>query len=187
MDYAKSASSLRDMEARLRTTLFAVVLLSVALFLSVIALLKVIGTERTVVVPPSLNKTFWITNDRASAEYLEQMAGFMTWLVLDVSVHTMEWKKQTLLSYVPPDKAGAMKTRMELEADRLKALNAATYFLPRHFTPDEATQAVVVRGILRTQINGVDTSNVEKAYLVGFEQSGGRIHLKEMTEVTDEK
>ena len=50
--------------------------------LALVVILNLLGTVRTVVVPPSLNKTFWVTRDKASNEYLEQMGSFIAWLVL---------------------------------------------------------------------------------------------------------
>ena len=128
--------------------------------------------------------TFWVTRDKASREYLEQMAGYVAWLMLDVSPSTIDWKRNVLLNYVAPDQHAAMKTKMDLEADRLRSNNAATSFLVQQFTANEKEQSVVVAGRLRRQINGADIGEPEtRAYLAQFEYAGGRVHIKTFKEI----
>ena len=103
--------------------------------------------------------------------------------VLDVTPATIDWKKDILLGYVEPEQHGELKTRQELEAARLKRINASTFFLPQQLVPSEDTQSVVVRGRLRTLVNGLETANDLKAYLVEFGYGGGRMHLKTFKEL----
>jgi type IV conjugative transfer system protein TraE len=105
--------------------------------LALVVILNLLGTVRTVVVPPSINKTFWVTRDKASSEYLEQMGSFIAWLVLDVTPASIDWKKDILLGYVEPEQYGPLKTRQEVEAERLKRINAATVFAPQQLVPSE--------------------------------------------------
>jgi type IV conjugative transfer system protein TraE len=121
-------------------------LLAAAHVLALVVILNLLGTVRTVVVPPSINKSFWVSRDKASGEYLEQMGAFIAWLVLDVTPASIDWKKDILLGYVEPDQHGELKTRQELEAARLKRINASTFFMPQQLVPSEDTQTVVVRG-----------------------------------------
>src|SRR5450830_1763773 len=157
------------------------------LLLVLLALWRVVGTERIVLVPPHVAKTFSVQDGRASNEYLMQMGGFAAWLILDVTPQSIELKKQTLLRWCEPENAGEIKARQDVEASRLKKLNASTYFQLDQLVPDEESQAVVLNGRLRTQINGADTSNNIKSYRVQFVFRGGRIHLGQFKEVNDEK
>ena len=108
---------------------------------------------------------------------------FMAWLVLDVTPSSIDWKKNILLGYVEPDQYGALKTRQEVEAERLKRINASTMFMPQQLVPSEDKQSVVVRGRLRTLVNGFETANDLKAYLIEFSFNGARMHLKTFKEV----
>ena len=117
-----------EMQRRNRGLGLAVGVLAAGQILALVVILNLLGTVRTVVVPPSINKTFWVTRDQASNEYLEQMGSFIAWLVLDVTPASIDWKKDILLGYVEPDQYGPLKTRQEVEAERLKRINAATVF-----------------------------------------------------------
>jgi conjugal transfer pilus assembly protein TraE len=138
-----------------------------------------------VLTPPTIEKSFWVAKDKVSASYLEQMGSFMAYLTLDVSPSSIEWKKGTLLQYVAPDVYGALQTRQDLEADRLKRLNATTQFSVAQLVPNEDTLSVHLKGRLATFINGTRTSDVEKEYVVGFDYAGNRIQLKRFEEFND--
>jgi len=183
MDFERINSDIKEMRRRNRSLGLAVGVLASGHVVALLVILNLIGTVRTVVVPPTIDKTFWVSRDKASGEYLEQMGGFMAWLVLDVTPSSIDWKKNILLGYVEPDQYGALKTRQEVEAERLKRINAATMFMPQQLVPSEDKQSVVVRGRLRTLVNGFETANDLKAYLIEFSFNGARMHLKTFKEV----
>jgi conjugal transfer pilus assembly protein TraE len=184
MDFAKLDSDLKEMRKRNRSLGAAVGGLILALLTCLAIMFNLVGTERTIVVPPSIDKTFWVTRDRVSNAYLEQMGSFVAWLILDVSPASIEWKKDILLNYVAPDQHGAMKSRQEIESERLKRINASTFFLPQQLVPDENNQTVAIRGRLRTQVNGQDTATDTKTYRAEFRYAGGRMHLNAFKEIS---
>ena len=183
MDFDRLSSDLKDLRRRNRGLALALGILALGLVLALAVILNLLGAVRTVVVPPSLNKTFWVAGDRASSEYLEQMGSFVAWLILDVSPSSIDWKKDILLGYVDPDQYGALKTRQEVEAERLKRINAATSFSPQQLVASEDSQSLVVRGRLRTLVNGYETANDLKAYRIDFGHAGARMHVIGFKEV----
>jgi conjugal transfer pilus assembly protein TraE len=186
MDFDRHQNDLRTQRKSNRTLGSIVVLLSLCLLLALGVIISILGSERTILVPPSIDKTFWVTRDKASGEYLEQMAGYVTWLMLDVSPSTVDWKREQLLKFVPPAQYQSMKTKMDLEADRLRRNNASTFFLIQQFTADEKDQSVLITGRLRRQINGSDVGEPEtRSYLAQFAYTGGRVHIQTFKEVTN--
>ena len=183
MDFERLNGDIKEMRRRNRSLGLTVSALAVGHVVALIVILNLIGTVRTVVVPPSIDKSFWVSRDKASSEYLEQMGSFIAWLVLDVTPSSIDWKKGVLLGYVEPGQYGALKTRQEVEAERLKRINASTLFMPQQLVPSEDAQTVVVRGRLRTLVNGFETGNDLKAYLVEFSFNGARMHLKTFKEL----
>jgi conjugal transfer pilus assembly protein TraE len=106
----------------------AILGLVLCLALALVIMFNMVGREHIVLTPPTIEKSFWVAKDKVSASYLEQMGSFMAYPTLDVSPSSVEWKKGMLLQYVAPDVYGALQTRQDLEADRLKRLNATTQF-----------------------------------------------------------
>ena len=47
------------------------------LALALVTVLLMVGRERTVLTPPTLQKSFWVEGDQVSGSYLEQMAGWI--------------------------------------------------------------------------------------------------------------
>lgn len=183
MDFDRLGADLKDMRRRNRHLGLAVGALAGSLLLALAIIFKLLGTVRTVVVPPSLSKSFWVTSDRASGEYLEQMGSFVTWLILDVTPSTIDWKKDILLGYVDPAQYGPLKMRQDVEAERLKRINAATAFAPQQLVASEDSQSLVVRGRLRTLVNGYETANDLKAYRIDFGYAGARMHVVGFKEI----
>ena len=163
----------------------AILGLVVCVGLALLIMFNMVGRERIVLTPPAIEKSFWVAKDKVSASYLEQMGGFVAYLTLDVSPSSIEWKKAMLLQYVAPDVYGALQTRQDLEADRLKRLNATTQFSVAQLIPDEDTLSVHLKGRLATFINGIRTSDVDKEYVAGFDYAGSRIQLKLFEEFND--
>lgn len=183
MDFAKLDNDLKEMRRRNRGLSLTVGGLILGLLICLVIILNVVGMERTIVVPPTIDKSFWVTRDRVSRDYLEQMGSFVAWLILDVTPASIDWKKDILLNYVAPDQHGAMQSRQDIEAERLRSINASTFFLPQQLVPNEDKQTVAIRGRLRTQVNGQETATETKAYLAEFQYAGGRMHLKSFKEM----
>lgn len=187
MDLGRQQEALRELKGKNRRQGAVNSVLALAILIETLVLISVVGTERTVLIPPNISKTFWVTSSKASGTYLEEMGSFISWLILDVSPATIDWKKDTLLNFVSPDDYGTIQKRQDVEADRLKRLNASTQFLPMQVVADETNQAVVIRGRMKTQINGQETSSESRAYLAEFQYAGGRIHLKTFKELPNDK
>lgn len=188
MEYERHKNDLR-VQVRANRTLGAVaVVQGLTIFVLGFVVAALLGTERTIVVPPSIERTFWVTKDKASREYLEQMAAYVSWLVLDVAPTTVDWKRNQLLEYVAPDDYAALKTQMDLEAERLRTNNATTSFLVQQLTADERDQSVILAGRLRKQINGIEISDpATRFYRAQFKYAGGRVHLKSFKEYSREQ
>jgi conjugal transfer pilus assembly protein TraE len=163
----------------------AILGLVLCLALALVIMFSLVGRERIVLTPPTIDKSFWVAKDKVSASYLEQMGSFMAYLTLDVSPSSIEWKKGMLLQYVAPDVYGALQTRQDLEADRLKRLNATTQFSVAQLIPNEDSMSVHLKGRLATFINGTRTSDIEREYVVAFDYAGNRIQLKRFEEFND--
>jgi len=175
---------LKQLRATVRLQGAALALMGLSLCLALIVMFNMVGRDRVVITPPTIDKSFWVTKDRVSGSYLEQMGSFVAYLTLDVSPSSIDWKKSMLLEYVSPDVYGALQTQQDLEAERLKRLNATTQFSVAQLVPDEQTMSVRMKGRLATFINGQRTSDIEKDYLAQFQFTGNRIQLRNFKEIT---
>ena len=174
---------LKLMRSTVRFQGAALALMGVCLLCSLVLMFNMIGRDRVIVTPPSIDKTFWVSKDRVSSSYLEQMGSFIAYLTLDVSPQSIDWKKTMLLQYVSPDVYGVLQTRLDLEADRLRRLNATTQFSVAQLMPNEEAMNVTLKGRLATFINGARTSDIDKEYVAEFEFRGNRVQIRNFKEI----
>jgi conjugal transfer pilus assembly protein TraE len=138
--------------------------------------------QRVVLVPPSVHKTFWVEEQRVSAEYLEQMAYFLMQLTLNVTPQSVDHQSRLLLRYAAPAAYGELRAALLAAADRLKRDGAATVFSARDLAVDEPSLRVGIRGQLTTFISDRRVSEVAKGYAVEFQYTAGQIFLKAFRE-----
>ena len=174
---------LKLMRSTVRFQGASLALMGACLLSSLVLMFSMVGRDRIVVTPPSIDKTFWVSKDRVSSSYLEQMGSFIAYLTLDVSPQSIDWKKTMLLQYVSPDVYGALQTRQDLEADRLRRLNATTQFSVAQLLPNEEAMNVTLKGRLATFINGARTSDIDKEYVAEFEFKGNRVQIRNFKEI----
>ena len=174
---------LKLMRSTVRLQGAALALMGVCLLSSLVLMFNLVGRDRVIVTPPSIDKTFWVSKDRVSSSYLEQMGSFIAYLTLDVSPQSIDWKKTMLLQYVSPDVYGVLQTRQDLEADRLRRLNATTQFSVAQLLPNEEAMNVTLKGRLATFINGARTSDIDKEYVAEFEFKGNRVQIRNFKEI----
>ena len=84
MDFAQHQNDLRAQRRANRVLSAIVGALSLSVLLCLVVIVSIVGSDRTVIVPPNIDRTFWVTKEKASREYLEEMASYVAWLVLDV-------------------------------------------------------------------------------------------------------
>lgn len=186
MDKDKYQEDLKGLRKMLRSQRLAMGGLIGSLLIALLIIYEILGAQRVIVTPPQVSQPFWVSGKYVDTSYLEQMGGYVAWLVLDVTPGTINWKKDALLSFVAPDEYGRLKIKQEVEAERLKKLNASTYFLLQQLEPDQSKQEVILTGRLRTYINGQETSVEPKKYRAEFSYQGGRTHLKTFDEVKND-
>jgi conjugal transfer pilus assembly protein TraE len=174
---------LKLMRSTVRFQGAALALMGACLLSSLVLMFNMIGRDRVIVTPPSIDKTFWVSKDRVSSSYLEQMGSFIAYLTLDVSPQSIDWKKTMLLQYVSPDVYGALQTRQDLEADRLRRLNATTQFSVAQLLPNEEAMNVTLKGRLATFFNVARTSDIDKEYVAEFEFKGNRVQIRNCREI----
>jgi len=140
---------------------------------------------RTVVVPPGVNKTFWVEEGSVSPEYLEQMALFLAQLVYNVTPANAEYNTRLLLNHAAPALYGALRQQGEATARRLRADNATTLFGVRAVTHDAMGPRVALHGVLSTYINEKRVAEQPKVFLFTFSVSAGRLYVTSIVETSD--
>lgn len=151
-----------------------------------VALVSADRTHREIVVPPEINKTFWIEDKKASGSYLEQMGLFILMNAMNVTPLSADYQMRQILKYTTPAYYGTLEKYLTAQAKRLVRDNVSTNLSVTGITVDEARQAVRFDAVLNTALADKTVSQQAKRYEVMFSMSQGRIYLNELREL-DEK
>jgi conjugal transfer pilus assembly protein TraE len=111
-----------------------------------------IGRERIVLVPQSMNKNIWVSSSTASPEYLTRMSLFLSELALNVTGDNVDSQQELLLRYVDPSYYHSLKPELITEADRIKKDHISTSFYPVDIKVDDKLQEAIVIGDLKSYV-----------------------------------
>jgi len=164
----------------LKITVVGLVLATLLLSMGLIAALN---ASRTILLPPEINKTFWIERDAVSREYLEGMALYITQLELNITPASHGYQTKVLLNYIHPNYHGKMQAKFLADGEQLRKDNASTWFSPRTIQTDAKEKRVAITGEFVVTIGEKQVVKQNKTYVSEFEMSGGRMFLTKFEEV----
>jgi len=186
MKFSKFTSERDNQRAEILFMRIAVGGLVLALLANAGASLSVAGSERTILVPPEVHKTFWVSDQKVSTEYLQEMAYWYAGLALNVTPHVAEYQKNLFLKYAAPSEYGRLQAEFGARTEFIRKNNASTQFSPQSVTPDEAAMKVALTGVLLTWVGDKKASEKQTTYVVGFRYLNGRLHVSEFKETSDQ-
>lgn len=175
----------RSLDTSRTTIAIQLVLLGLSGLINVLlawAVISLAGSGRTIVLPPSIEKSFWVEKDKVSASYLEQMAGYIAYLALQSSPATVDYQNKQLLEYVAPASYGQIKQEMEYFSGRLKKGSISQVFVPKSYEVDAPRKSVIVQGSMSTYVNEKPIGQKNLSVAVTFEVVHGKLYVKSLKE-----
>jgi conjugal transfer pilus assembly protein TraE len=160
-----------------------ILILSIALLLALYVAAKNANRERTIVVPPKINNTFWVDSNDASPEYLQEMSTYLIFLINNVSPSTVEYQKELFISKVNPSQQGELTLELDKQVQRIKRNNLVTMYYIKGFKIDSESNKVVITGQLNSLIGDKLISSQEKVYRIGYQIINGKLYVNEYGEV----
>lgn len=157
----------------------ASVLLVLSTFILGCALLQ--KREKTILVPPTLHKSFWVHGDEVSREYLEEMGVYLAKLLLDLSPSTIHHTHAVLLRYATPEAYGALKAQFVREEENAGSLQLSTHFKPSSVLANPTTLTVEVKGILTSYVAGKEIKTSSETLILTFNHRGAGLLLESAT------
>lgn len=160
-----------------RNMLFPItVLLGISQVLSLVLLFW--KDDRTIFVPPVLDKPFSIHGSSYSASYYEQMGLFLANLLLSKTAETANQQHELLFKYVDPELLGVFKRDLLDEAETLKKDAAGYVFYPTETKVNLGNHSVLIKGERHTFVGAQRIDVSKEAYRLVFTQRGHLIYLR---------
>ena len=182
MNITQHAADIRTLQGQLARAQFV----QVGLVLVVVLLTCAVLTKKvtTILEPPTREKTITMVGDIIGPEWLQEMGGWMSTMMLSATPQSIDWQQEQILRWTHPTFHGELQNRMAVNAKRLKDANATQVFWAQQVAPDPDHNRVVIMGQLETYVNGVRVPGDHTvAYDWSFAALGGRTLLSDWFEV----
>ncbi|TXF11198.1 type IV conjugative transfer system protein TraE [Pelomicrobium methylotrophicum] len=186
MLFRKYVSERENERREIRFLRLLAALLAVMVLAQSLAMIRLAGAEKTVLVPPEIRRSFWVSGNAVSREYLEEMAYWYAGLALNVTPAVSDYQNSLFLKYAAPSEYGRLQAEMGARAEFLKRNNTATQFSVRNVTTDEKGLKVALSGVLVTWTSDKKAGERNATYLVGFRFMNGRLYVSEFKETSDQ-
>lgn len=138
-------------------------------------------SEKTVITPATIEKTFWVKGDEVSPEYIEQMAKHFSALLLTYHVKNADYRFDEVLRYTHPSFYQSFKSRLGIDAERIKRNELGSVFhqMGIQIKKDRA----IINGQLIGMIGQQVVSQRQKYYEIKFNYESGSLYVAGFTEL----
>lgn len=163
------------------------VLASTSILLNILLVILVFFTldrERIVIVPPQIQKSFWVTSSEVSPEYLSEMVIFLTSLGFNTTPNNSSMQHNILLRYVDPSYYNSLKTKLIEIEDKIKKEHITTSFFPNDVKVDTKKLIAIVTGDLQYTIGDIQVSPANVTYKYGFSYKQGQLKITSFSEIS---
>ena len=140
-------------------------------------------SQKIIVVPPSITKSFWIKGDEVSKTYLEEMGVYLAKLLLDLSPNHVDHNHKVLLRYATPEAYGQLEKQFFEEAGTYNNLQLTTHFKPSSVKAFPDHLRVEVKGTLTSFVAGKEVRSSLETLALAFTYRGTGLLLKSATRV----
>jgi conjugal transfer pilus assembly protein TraE len=185
MFFKKYLSEKDNANHEIRFLRWLTIWMGAVILVQVVVMARLIGTEKIVLVPPEIKRSFWVSDNVVSKEYLEEMAYWYAGLALNITPITSDYQKNLFLTYAAPSEYGRLQAEMGVRAEFLRKNNTATQFVVRSITTDEKNQRVALSGYLHTWTSDKKAGERNTIFMIGFKQMNGKLYVSDFKETSE--
>lgn len=155
-------------------------------FLLLLLVFTLLGREKVIIVPPNVEKSFWVSKASVSAEYLAEMAAFLAYLRLNATPSNLDEQASLLLGYTHPQYYNVLKALLIQEKERVNHEHITTAFYPTSTKVDTKTLKAIITGELKTNVGEASLPSRHVNYLITFRYEAWRLLVTSFEEVKAE-
>lgn len=186
MLFGKYISEQDNLRREVRFLRWLVVWMGAIVLVQTILAMRLVGSEKTVLVPPTINKSFWVSSQAVSKEYLEEMAYWYAGLALNITPSVSDYQNELFLKYAAPSEHGRLQAEMGARAEFLKKNSTSTQFAVREILVDEKNMRVALSGTLHTWVSDKKAGERNAVFMVGFKYMNGKLYVSDFKETSDQ-
>lgn len=178
----KFFSFIDKLEATQRFLLVIIGIMGAAIIVLSFTMYKTSMVSRTLVLPPKVDKEFWVSGSAMSQSYYEQVGFYIADRIMSVSPATAESSYDTLLPFFSSNsiELAAIKKKLKEQAEFIKKENIYQVFYPTEAIPDVRKRVLSVNGSLRKYIGEMYIHELETRLDIVFDIINGRFVIKKL-------
>lgn len=142
-----------------------------------------VGREKIVIVPPNIEKSFWVSAQHVSPEYLSEMTTFFANLRLNVTPQSASLQRETILRYTDPTYYNILNSQLVQETDHITEQHISIAFFPVNVKVDTKHFKAIIVGDLKSYVGETTLPTKRARYLVSYRYDAGRLLIKAFEEV----
>jgi conjugal transfer pilus assembly protein TraE len=154
----------------------------VSISLAIVSSFLFFKSERIVIVPPVVEKEFWIDSSNISVTYLEQFGYFLGELLLTKSAQSAPYQRTIILRHTDPRFSTYLQKKLVDEEQTLEKEHASYVFYPTGIYTEIRSKEVTLTGERTTYVSGKAVSTAKEGYTLSFAFQGSRLLLTGITE-----
>ena len=142
-----------------------------------------LGHERVFLVPPTIEKSFWVSETNVSPVYLSEMSLFFVNLRFNITPSNAALQRDLLLRYVNPSLYESLKTTLISEEERVIKNHISTAFYPVDVKVNSTQLAVQIAGDMQSTVANSLLPAQRVNYQISFTYHNGRLLVKSFEEI----
>jgi len=156
--------------------------------LAMAIVILVLSRQNTVihVVPPKVEREYWVSATNASHEYIQQMASFYLTTILTVNPDNAKFVARTFLSYLTPEARGRLEATLIGEASYIKSRGLTQAFYPASIN-FISSKRLSVTGTLLQWVGGKVVSQRNATYNLTLEPTDYAILISDFERVSEDR
>lgn len=147
------------------------------------ALIAAIGHEKVVLIPPHLEKTFWVRGNSVAPEYLSEMSLFFMQLRFNLTADNVDMQRDILLRYIDPRYYETLKMELINEETHIRKEHITTAFFPVEVKVDAKNLKAMVTGDLVSTVGTNQLPGKRLNYQISYNYGGAKLLVKSFAEV----
>jgi type IV conjugative transfer system protein TraE len=129
-------------------------------------------TERTVIVPSYIDRSFYVQGEKASPEYIAMMSKYAVELITQFTPETVKERINEFMTFIEPSAYNAVSTSLLAMADEAVSYRISQYFVRQNMVQEGNT--ITVSGVLRKYVQDKELSTTGAVYIMKYSINHGR-------------
>ena len=152
------------------------IILTATIVILVFFIMKLADNNRVVVIPPRVDQEFWVAGNEVSTTYLEQVANYVSDMVMNVSPGNVDRAYDIILPFLTtdPELVRDIRSNLLTQADTIKKEDIYQSFYIRKVWIEKENDTITVSGICRRSTGNLYIGSQSSSVKIKYNINNGK-------------